>query len=298
MIFKGMKLAMKFLFSIPILFFIVFAFVKFFSCNQNVFMPKITNITNINVESIEEDSIKITLEANMLNSNFFDLDVEKLNLKLKQNDSILGNAKTLSNFKLISDSICAVPTTISVSTQKMLNNLNNGKDSINLFLVGDVKVKTKIKDINQNVSYPISINLNNLIKDAILQKSDEDFIRIVKAELSDITLSNNKLIITFMVNNPYNISLTLKNYPATVSINGKEAGTGNLQDTLIIKGKSNDIIGYIVFVLDNFKSATSLLSSLLSKKLMYKTEGDLEISVFNKDISVPFTFEGDLLEKR
>ncbi len=298
MVFKGIKLIMKIFLSIPIAIVLLFIFLKLSSCSENFFMPKIKSITNVNVESIDEDTIKLKLEVNMLNSNIFDLDVEKLNLNIKQNDTILGSANSLINFKLISDSVCTVPTTIFISTQKMLNNIKDGQDSVKLELVGNVKVKTKIKNISQNISYPITIKINEIIKDAILQKSEEDFIKIIKAELSDITLSQNKLIITFAVNNPYNIALVLKDYPATVSINGKEAGTGNLKDTVVIKGKSDNNIGHIVFVLDNFKSATSLLSSLLSKKLEYKTEGDLVISIFNKDVSIPFTFEGDLLENK
>jgi hypothetical protein len=102
--------------------------------------------------------------------------------------------------------------------------------------------------------------------------------------------------IDFKIDNPYGIEFTVINYPSTISINGKEAGTGNVDDVILVNSKGNESRGKIRYTLSNSKTFASLLGSLFSRKLEYETEGKLLIDIMGFNIEFPYSMKGVLVK--
>jgi LEA14-like dessication related protein len=297
MILGGIKSIIKLIFALPIL--IIAAYLaKNYSCSSISLMPEIIRLENIEIGEITEDSIKVKLVAVIQNNNPFNLNIAKFNMVINSDTVQVGNAVSLNDATLFGDSSTIIPLNISLNTNRLLTSISSGSDSIQLILKGNVKVKTEIKNFEKIIEYPITINIRELIEKSISESADSnEFISIVDAELIDITPISSKLSIKFVINNPYDIELFISDYSATVKVNGNESGVGNLTEKIFVGKKKNGVVGKMLFNLNNFKSATSLLNALLNRKIEYETNGNLNLQICKNEFSVPFSFKGDLLQK-
>ena len=297
MIFGGIKNIIKLIFALPVLIVVAFL-VKNYSCSSISLMPQIIRLENIEIMEITEDSIIVKLDAIIKNNNPFNLNIAKFNMGISSDTVQVGNAVSLNDATLFGDSSTIVPLNISLNTNRLLTSISSGIDSIQLNLKGIVQVKTEIKNFEKLIEYPITINIRELIEKSISESADSnDFISVVDAELIDITPISSKLSIKFVINNPYDIELFITDYSANVKVNGNEAGVGNITDKIFVGKQKNGVVGKMIFNLNNFKSATSLLNALLNRKIEYETNGNLNLQIYKNEFSVPFSFKGDLLQK-
>ncbi|MCH7516897.1 MAG: hypothetical protein IIB08_07225, partial [Bacteroidetes bacterium] len=81
-----------------------------------------------------------------------------------------------------------------------------------------------------------------------------------------------------------------------IFINGKEAGTGNVDDVIMVNSKGNESNGKIRYTLSNSKAFASLFGSLFSRKLEYETEGKLLIDIMGFNIEFPYSMKGVLIK--
>ncbi len=295
MIFGSIKGLIKLLFALPIVVLVAYYF-NTSSCSEFSLMPTLQKIQNVSITEIQSDSIRVNLDAIIYNKNQFALNIDKLNLSIKNKNNLVGKSITTEEVKLLPDSLTSIPMVIYFDTKKMFEILSTENDSVQLDLIGNVKIKSQIADFEKSVNFPLAINIREIITNSIFEDdNNSEIITVINAELLDITPSSSKLAISFKVNNPYDLSYTILDYPAIVKINGKESGKGNLTEKIEVIKNELGTKGKMLFVINNFKSTTSLLTALLNRKIEYETIGYLKIRLFEHDFNMPFSIKGDLL---
>ncbi len=141
------------------------------------------------------------------------------------------------------------------------------------------------------------IKIMTEIAKSIRQDTESDkIITIISAGLKSKSFGESIVEIDFKIDNPYGIEFTVINYPSKISINGKEAGNGNVDDVIMVNSKGNESKGKIRYTLSNSKTLISLFGSLFSGKLEYETEGKLLINIMGFNIEFPYSMKGVLIK--
>ncbi len=139
--------------------------------------------------------------------------------------------------------------------------------------------------------------MKDQIAKSIKQDTERDKIfTVVSAGLKSMGFGESIVEIDFKIDNPYGIEFSVINYPSKIYINGKEAGTGNVDDVIMVNSKGNESKGKIRYTLSNSRTLTSLFGSLFSGKLEYETEGNLLISIMGFSIQFQYSMKGVLVK--
>jgi hypothetical protein len=96
-----------------------------------------------------------------------------------------------------------------------------------------------------------------------------------------------------MLFNPYGLAYTLNDFPATVYLNNKYAGTGNLRSPIQMREETYKAEGDLIFTMDNWKTVISTLPSVLSQQVKYRIKGDLKLCISEMDACRAFSYEGE-----
>ncbi|HPN39156.1 MAG TPA: hypothetical protein PL041_12205 [Melioribacteraceae bacterium] len=294
MIYGSVKGIIKILFVLPIIILVAYV-VKIFSFSDYSVIPTIQSFENIRIEEIKKDSIKIFVDAKIKNSNFFNIAIRKPKFTIKKDSIDIGTANALNTLNISGKSTLIVPLIINASLNKLLNPTAIEQDSISLKLIGDVKIITKIMDLNKHIEIPIVFDTKKIISNIISDSKTSDFINIINSRLLDINATSYKLEITFILRNPYNTNFEIIDYPAKVKINGIFAGEGNITNKITINNNFNEVEGRMIFNINNFRTATSLLNAILNRKIEYETFGYLKVLIFENEFDLPLTLNGNLL---
>ncbi len=292
----GIKNILKLIFLLPFIVIAIFAANKF-SCSTDAFAPEIKGIKDFEIYEINKNEVLLNVTALAKNKNRFEVLLSDIDLNIFQKNDSLGTAKGKDEINIPSDSTGEIKLMLNIPIKKLAQILAGGEDTLTLNFKGKLNAKMSVINMPVDVDIPFKVNLREQFINVLTNETqNEDIVQINKAELVDITLSKSKVRINFTFRNPYGIEFKLLKYPAKIKINGKYAGNGDLESPLIVGINSNEAQGDLLFNLSNFNSATSLLNSLLSRKLEYETEGELYIDMLGYNISFPFSFKGDLLK--
>jgi LEA14-like dessication related protein len=119
-----------------------------------------------------------------------------------------------------------------------------------------------------------------------------DIFKVIKTSISDISLKETELTVSFMIFNPYGFAFTFRDFPAEIMINGKAAGRGKLASPIVFNENVVQSEGELVFNLNNFNSLLLASGVLVKKDQHYEVNGTLMIDGFGTRITKPFKFRG------
>jgi len=178
----------------------------------------------------------------------------------------------------------------------MLEIISTDEDSLQLSLKGSADANLGLITLPVDVDLSFIIAVKDQIAISIKRDTESDkIITVVSAELKNMGFGESIVEIDFKIYNPYGIDFSVINYPSIISINGKEAGTGNVDDVIMVNSKGNESKGIVRYTLSNSRTLTSLFGSLFSGKLEYETEGKLLINIMGFNIEFPYSMKGVLV---
>ncbi|RKY94594.1 MAG: hypothetical protein DRQ13_08050, partial [Ignavibacteriae bacterium] len=181
--------------------------------------------------------------------------------------------------------------------QKVIKSASVNNDSLNLRMLGtanaDLGLFTIPVDIDLEYSLNIKENISQLVeKDVQIEK----LIKLKGGKLKSFSSSESVVEVEFKIQNPYGVDFTVVGYPSTIFINDKEAGSGDIKNTIEIEKNGEEIKAVSVYKLDNVKTISSLFGSFFTGKLIYKTTGTLLIEILGYKIQFPYSFNGELIK--
>jgi LEA14-like dessication related protein len=276
---------------------LLFLITNNFICTPPGLAPEFKEIKQTEIIKFNSDSLWVSIVIIAENKNDFDVDIKDLLVNIIHQNDTIGSAGKDEKILLESFETGEVEFNATLGTEKMLALISSDEDSLKLDLVGSAIANLGLISLPVDVDLSFVIAVKEQIAKSIKQDTDDDkIITIVSAGIKSMNLGESNVEIDFKINNPYGIEFSVIDYPSTIFINGSEAGTGNVDNIIIVHSKGNESKGTIKYQLSNSKTFASLFGSLFSGKLEYETEGILLIDILGFNIQFPYSMKGVLVK--
>lgn len=264
-----------------------------YNISSSIISPDIKEVKNISIKKITNSNIELTVKILAENSSLLGYDINKMSLEVIHNNDTIGTIKrdTIISFPSRSQTVFELP--ISLYTEKVAILLEKEIDTIKLNMIGNASIKLLFLDFDKKINIPFNLPLKKSIFNSVQEDTNkEKIIEIKDAKISKLGLRKSQLLIDFKLSNPYDIDFTLLDYPSEVYINGNYSGQESLAYPISVDSinKVND--GTFVFDLDNFETISSVIGSILTRKIEYTTNGFLEMKILNHKVKIPYSFNG------
>ena len=276
---------------------LLFLITNNFICTPSGLAPEFKEIKETEILKFNSDSLWVSIIILAENKNNFKIDIENLIVNIIHQNDTLGFAERKEKWIIKSLETGDVKFNTVLGTEKMLEIISSDEDSLQLKLQGSAYANLGLITLPVDVDLSFIIAVKDQIAKSIKQDTESDkIITIVSAGLKSMGFGESIVEIDFKINNPYGIEFSVINYPSKISINGKEAGTGNVDDVIMVNSKGNESKGKIRYTLSNSKTLASLFGSLFSGNLEYETEGNLLINIMGFNIQFPYSMKGVLVK--
>jgi LEA14-like dessication related protein len=262
-----------------------------FCCLSN--SGTIKKIDNFEFKSYDKDTLTMTLDAFIEGSGLISYKIKSVGFDLLLENEIIGNGQS-NNESSEENSLSKIPITLKVPSDKISKLLSSDTDSTNIFIKGKAYVKILFFDTDVNIEQSLKLNFDSLLSNLYHNSAAGDMITVEDGTIKGLSLHKSNIQITIKIKNPAIFPLIVTDYPAKVYINGKNVGELKLLNKINLLPGVPDAEGELESELDNFESITSLLPSIFSNHINYKTNGFLLLEVFGKQLRVPYTMEGEL----
>jgi LEA14-like dessication related protein len=266
-----------------------------FFLRADTLTPQIKGIENISLTESSQSKISATADLLVDNTRGVTVNLLDMRIQILYHSDTLGSAQSNQPINLSTDSIQKVPLLIELRTPKILHLFSQELDTIQLDIEGEAFIKWFIIKLPLPIKTQMSLSPKDVLKRFYTDSlSTKNIAKVNRAYLKSLGFSESIVTVEFSLTNPVNLPITLLSYPATLFINDRNSGTGNI-DTAIYLAKMNDTAaGTISFHLNNLRTLIALGGGLLSAKLEYETKGKLHIQVFDNEIILPYSFKGVL----
>jgi hypothetical protein len=287
----------KVLISIILVGMLFFLVTNNFICTPSGLAPEFKEIKETEILNFNSDSLWISIVVSAENKNDFEIDIENLIVNLIHQNDTIGFAERKEKWTIKSLETGDVKFNAVLGTEKMLEIISSDKDSLQLNLEGSAEANLGFIALPVDVDLSFIIAVKDQIGKSIKQDTESNkIITIVSAGLKGKSFGESTVEIDFSIDNPYGIEFSVINYPSKISINGSEAGTGDVDDVIMVNRKGNKSNGKISYTLSNSRTFSSLFGSLFSGKLEYETKGILLIDIMGFNIQFPYSMKGVLVK--
>jgi hypothetical protein len=287
----------KLLISIILVGMLFFLVTNNFICTPSGLAPEFKEIKETEILKFNSDSLWVSIVVLAENKNDFEIDIENLVANLIHHNDTIGFAERKEKWIIKSLETGDVQFNAVLGTEKMLEIISLDEDSLQLKLKGSAEANLGFIALPVDVDLSFIIAVKDQIGKSIKQDTESDkLITVVSAGLKGKSLGESTVEIDFNIDNPYGIEFSVINYPSKISINGSEAGTGDVDDVIMVNSKGNKSKGKIRYTLSNSRTISSLFGSLFSGKLEYETAGILLIDIMGFNIQFPYSMKGVLVK--
>ena len=268
-------------------------------CIGDAKTPVLKEIKGIELISITADSANISAHIVLENPNNFAITIQKLQADILFENNKIGKLNIVDSCVLPANGSAQMKIKSEMQTDKVVEAFSRGKDSLLLTLQGNALVKAFGMMFNKDVAMPFTFSLNSSIYKLLKEQTNSKKMIVTdKASLESISLDNSIVNISFHIANSYPLPFEILSYPSKIYINDKFVGEGNITNPIAVKKSDSSAVGEMKFSLNNFDLASTALSGLLQLKAewKYRTEGDLRVKIFGRELKMPFTGNGTLVK--
>lgn len=268
-------------------------------CIGDAKTPVLKEIKGIELISITADSANISAHIVLENPNNFAITIQKLQADILFENNKIGKLSIVDSCVLTANGSAQMKIKSEMQTDKVVEAFSRGKDSLLLTLQGNALVKAFGMMFNKDVAMPFTFSLNSSIYKLLKEQTNSKKMIVTdKASLESISLDNSIVNISFHIANSYPLPFEILSYPSKIYINDKFVGEGNITNPIAVKNSDSSAVGEMKFSLNNFDLASTALSGLLQLKAewKYRTEGDLRVKIFGRELKMPFTGNGTLVK--
>ena len=268
-------------------------------CIGDAKTPVLKEIKGIELISIMADSANISANIVLENPNNFAITIQKLQADILFENNKIGKLNIVDSCVLPANGSAQMKIKSEMQTDKVVEAFSRGKDSLLLTLQGNALVKAFGMMFNKDVAMPFTFSLNSSIYKLLKEQTNSKKMIVTdKASLESISLDNSIVNISFHIANSYPLPFEILSYPSKIYINDKFVGEGNITNPIAVKKSDSSAVGEMKFSLNNFDLASTALSGLLQLKAewKYRTEGDLRVKIFGRELKMPFTGNGTLVK--
>ncbi len=268
-------------------------------CLGDAKTPVLKEIKSVELLSIANDTTRLSAQIVLENPNSITITIHSMQADIFFKDTKIGKLNVIDSCQLPAGGTSQLKIMSYLQTNSFITAFSESKDSIPLTIKGNASVKALGMMFTKEIVMPFSFNLNSSI-DKLLkeQSSSKKMIVTDKASIESLSLDNSIINISFHITNPYPLPVEIISYPSKIFINDKNVGSGDIVNPISVSKYDSTAKGEVKYNLNNFDLASTALSSLFQLKTEweYRTEGELHIKVFGRELKLPYTGRGRLIK--
>ncbi len=291
MFFFGIKSLFKLLIVLPIIIILLLIIGKVFFLD-NITKPNLTLLSDVTLEKINNNEIELKTSAKLELVKLINIDLQKSVLDVIYDNNKIGKAELETIIE--KDSTKKINVLFYIQNEKLINSFSKSKNDSKIFLKGKLTAKAGMLKIPFDINLPLPINLNNDLINPLIVNTD--LVDIVDVKIEGVGNNKPTILVTFKINNNFNMNFTVTKSTSKLYINGTEAGKGELLNEVFIPINKKTALGKIKINLLQTYMQNKFESDLLSQKLKYKIIGKLVVLKDTDSFEIPFNHSGNLLE--
>jgi LEA14-like dessication related protein len=265
-------------------------------CTSKGIAPEIKDITDIKILELRSDSLTLNINVIALNENDSDIEIYDICLSLIIDSDTIGSAYRNEKVRLKKFDTSTVSLSAILNTPKVIDFASVNKNTAKLKFIGDLTADLGLFKLPVGVELEHKFDIQRKITETVESDTRKNkLIKVEAAKLKSVGLDNSTVEIEFAINNPYGVDFLLKDYPSQIYINENKSGDGNIESEILLEKEAMIVKGSIVYMLSNLETISSLLGSVIKRKLNYQTSGTLHLEVLGYNIKFPFNFKGELI---
>lgn len=263
------------------------------SCSWLFKTPTLEKVHGVDVLSIDPDKTVVDVSLSVNNPNFYTLTVEDLDvLLLDKNRDRIGMVALKQAVEIPKKRSNALDFNVSLDTRRTVKAVNHSDQSVYVYISGEGR--GKILGIGKNFSFeePFAIDIKKELENAVsgFKADGQDIFKIKRSYIGKMGLAKSSVGVDFIILNPYGLEFTLSSFPATISIGGKECGSGDIAESLSFDETVFSREGTMAFRIRNWNTVVNAVKGAFKGEIEYQVDGNVKIGAYGLDIDQPFSY--------
>lgn len=259
--------------------------------------PTVDKIQDLKILNLSPDKTELQLSVIVNNPNSYKIRVKRLELELlNQNRSRVGRAALDKEIILPKKKSINLDFKVSLDTRPMVKMVSGINQDVQFFVTGHGEGKAM--GINRSFDFeePYSLNVKEHLQALMPRFSakGQDLFKVQRTYVDEVGLTKSQLKVDFILLNPYGFTFNFKGFPATLTIDGKEVGTGNLRTQMSFNEDIYYKEGTLILNLSNLKSLFGAVKGAFKGEIAYQVKGKILIDAFGMEISNPYEFSDSI----
>lgn len=265
------------------------------SCKLLFKTPVVEKIHDVKVSALNPDKTELEISISVKNPNCYALKLNEMNVELLTKDrEKIGTAKLKSAVEIPKRKSNALNFTVSLDTRPTVKMINHSDQKVFFYIGG--KGIGRVWGIAKRFEFeePYELSLKEHLEALIPRFSadGQDIFQLKRSYVEKLGVTQTLLKTEFIILNPYGLSFRFQGFPASILINGKEAGTGDLEEALVFDEKVYSREGAMHFKVSNFKSVIGAVKGAFKGEISYEVKGNVVIEAFGLEIKKPYSYKG------
>jgi LEA14-like dessication related protein len=264
------------------------------SCRLFYQKPFVEKVHDVRIISLDPDKTVLDVTLNVNNPNRYKIKVIQLELTLLNKDrKAIGSALLSSPLMIPKKSTNAVHFRISLDTRSAVKEINHADQKVFIYVdgIGITKVLGTTREFV--FEEPYEIDIREKIQDIItgLKTEEGSLFKVKRSYVTKVGLTESQIRVDFMIMNPFGLEYTVTGFPATISVDGKNVGSGELLQSLYFNEKVFSAEGSMIFKINNWKAVLNVVKSALNGEVPYAVQGNIRIRGYGRDFSKAYTYK-------
>lgn len=259
-------------------------------------LPTFNKIQSVRILRIEGDLAFISLVIDVENKNIIPFIIKDSNVYAYDSKQKIGDVFIDNDVTVSANTSTILRLQMSIPREKVETLLLNGSDQYALELQGTCRMNmlglTKKVKIDEKIEVPVV----KMMEEYVFRS----FQYAIFSEPGDILISANpmQLRIPLKFRNESGFDVYIADLKSNVYLNQTLAGQGNISESFQLPNKVKDYSTRLVFNLNDWQSLGYSSSNFLKERVVYRIEGKLTVSLWNKPYAVNIDLHGEVPVKK
>jgi len=259
--------------------------------------PILEKVHDVRVLSIDPDKTNLEVSFSVNNPNCYQLVLNDLEVNLlSRNRERIGFAELQKAVEIPKKRSNALDFRLSLDTRPTVKMVNHSDQKVFVYISGEGS--GRVLGIGRKFSFeePFEIDIKEQLEKVIsgFKADGQDIFRIKRSYVSRMRLAQSQIAVDFIILNPYGLKFKLKAFPSTISIGGRQAGTGEISEPLEFDEKVYSREGTMTFKINNWKAIINAVKGAFKGEIEYQVDGNVQIDAYGLEIDQPFSY-GDMI---
>ncbi|MBW6514838.1 MAG: hypothetical protein K0B87_08810 [Candidatus Syntrophosphaera sp.] len=259
--------------------------------------PTLEKVHDVKVLSIDPDKTNLEVSISVNNSNCYTLILKELEVNLlNRTRERIGSVELKKAVEIPKKRSNALDFHISLDTRPTVKMVNHSDQKVFVYISGEGS--GKVLGVSKKFSFeePYEIDIKEQLEKVVsgFKADGQDIFQIKRSYVKQVRLAQSQIAVDFLILNPYGLQFKLKSFPSTISIGGREAGTGEILQPLEFDERVYSREGSMTFKINNWKAIVNAVKGAFKGEIEYEVNGKVKIDAYGLEIDQPFTY-GDLI---